>query len=235
MKKVILGILIGVILSGIGVGVYYYFFMDKEDKKVDNQAKKEVTEETKDESQEYNKYVTSQFNGTLVTEFPEGKTETDPDVVLKRADIPKLLIESEAAQALNGKMYNLYEPIIKMIKTNDVEGQMLYSDVNIDYDFSVKDNIVFIKINYYNNSSRGGSNIEYHGFYYDLESDKELTSEEIANKYNITVDKINSSLSQAGYDKTVSSLSNTMFPSNSQIKVVLVGNIDTPTMEVIIK
>lgn len=85
------------------------------------------------------------------------------------------------------------------------------------------------------NFSRGGSNIEYHGFYYDLESDKKLTSEEIANKYNITIDKINSSLSQAGYDKTVSSLTNTMFPSNSQIKVVLVGNIDTPTMEVIIK
>ncbi len=235
MKKLLIGILVGIILGVLGYFGYDYFFKDKgEEQVVDDQteAKEKVVES--EEVSDYNDYITSQFYGTLVTDFPLEKTETDPDVIIKRADIPKLLIDNEQAKALNEKMYNLHKETIDMIKNNNSGSD--YSNVNIDYDFSILDNIIFIKINYTSNNSRGGNNIEYHGFYYDLENNQELTSEQVASKYNITVDKINSTLASFGYDKTVSSLDSVaMIPNNSSINVVLVGKMDTPTIEVTIR
>lgn len=236
MKKVLIGILVGIILGALGYFGYDYFFKEEKEEQVVNEEQNETTESTMEieEISTYNEYITSQFYGTLVTDFPLEKTETDPDVIIKRADIPKLLIDNEQAKALNEKMYNLHEETIDMIKNNNNGSD--YSNVNIDYDFSILDNIIFIKINYTSNNSRGGNNIEYHGFYYDLENNQELTSEQVASKYNITVDKINSTLVSFGYDKTVFSLDSVaMIPNNSSINVVLVGNMDTPTIEVTIR
>lgn len=230
MKKVLLGILIGIILGCGGYFGYDYFFKEKEVEEIKEEEKIDVDSENKD----YNKYVTSQFSGTSVLPWPLEKTETDPDFVTKKADIPKIVIDNDEAKALNEKMYKLYESTIDEIKNNKSEGKMATFDVEIDYDFAIKDDIIFIKINYKNGSSRSGSNYEYHGFYYDLKTNKELTSQEIASKYNITVEKINAALVASGYDKTVTDLSNTMFPSGSKINVILVGNIDTPTIEVTI-
>lgn len=224
MKKVLIGILVGIILGALGYFGYDYFFKDKgEEQVVDDQteAKEKVVES--EEVSDYNDYITSQFYGTLVTDFPLEKTETDPDVIIKRADIPKLLIDNEQAKALNEKMYNLHKETIDMIKNNNSGDKMGTFNVNIDYDFSILDNIIFIKINYTNDSPRAGGNSSYNGFYYDLENNQELTTEEIASKYNITVDKINSTLASFGYDETVSSLDSVaMIPNNSSsINVVL--------------
>lgn len=212
MKKVLLGLLLGLILGIGGYYVYNEFIKEEEVKEI---IKKEPCLEEKD----YNQYIKSGLNISNIN------LETG---LVKKIDLPKIIIDNENAKNLNKKILNDYNDSIDKLKNNDAD-----LEFKIDYDYSILDNILFIKINYVGKLTNGGINYEFKGYYYDLDNNKELITEEIANKYDITIDKINESLKD--YNKTVNDFSNPLFPSEKNIKIILVGNIETPIIEALIK
>lgn len=98
MKKVLLGILIGILLCGTGFGVYYYFFKEeaKEEEKVETE---EVKTETKTEELDINSNLVQELYSYVVNTQGYGllfeKSVSDIDSAYKVALVYDLISESE--------------------------------------------------------------------------------------------------------------------------------------------
>lgn len=185
MKNVIITILTILVLCLGGYLVY--------DKVIDNknlEEKKEIKEENKEIKEENKESVGVAFSNSLTHPFPTdplmGKDEHDPDTITKKVVIPKILIETSVTQTINDKIYNDHKAAISVFD-KDYSTEDDYEDLDVNYDYKIYDNILFIFVRTVAGNHRAGGYEENDIYYYDIKNDKELTVEEVCNKYNISL------------------------------------------------
>ncbi len=116
----------------------------------------------------------------------DDKMASDPDYIVRRIDLPKLLFDTENAKKLNEKIYNDY---IYDIENLNVKTEKPY-EVEITYDYYIMNNILSLMVERSASSSRGGSGNSRRGYYYDIKNDEELSVDEVAKMFDITLDKV---------------------------------------------
>ena len=128
------------------------------------------------------------FSGVRYFNWPEEvikKNEYfDPDTLYHKVEVPKILIETEVTRKINNEIYNNYFKYIEDVENNG-KSYITY-EIDIDYRYKVKNNILFILIKQSINSSKLTSSEEYKVYYYDIKNDKELNIEDICTLFNIT-------------------------------------------------
>lgn len=112
----------------------------------------------------------------------------DPDTLYHKAEVPKILIETEVTKSINDKIYNEYSKYIEDIKNNG-KSYITY-EIDIDYTYKIKNDILFLMIGENINNSKTTSMQTYKVYYYDIKKDKELTTLDICNLFGITINKI---------------------------------------------
>ncbi len=161
---------------------------------------------SKDSSEEYTPYVAEAFNKHINLKFPE---ELQPDEYEKNLNIswhivlPKITIETANADIFNKKILNDYQNLITMINNEKQENNNLFNSAtshHINYDYYINDNIIGIIITNSFTCTRASSGTTYKGYYYSIAEDKELSIQDILNKYNITIDEINEKISELDKD-----------------------------------
>ena len=128
------------------------------------------------------------FSGVRYFNWPEEvikKNEYfDPDTLYHKVVVPKILMETEVTSKINDEIYNSYSKYIEDVKNNG-KSYMTY-EIDIDYTYKIKNDILFILIKQNINSSKLTSSEEYKIYYYDIKNDKELNTEDICALFNIT-------------------------------------------------
>ncbi len=122
----------------------------------------------------------------MIEWYLSDKIDGDPDYIVRNIELPKILFDTENAKKLNEKIYNDY---IDDINNLSVKTENPY-DFSITYNYSIKDSILSLMVEKSAGSSRGSSRITRKVYYYDMKNDKELSQQEIAKMFNITLDKV---------------------------------------------
>ena len=141
----------------------------------------------------YNNAYVIKARETISEEEQKNYTEDELNTLLGYDfKIPKINLETEAAQKINNDMYDLIKGY-----TNDLENKRNASDgfIKYDYEYIILDEVIYIKLNYTGYAFPGGGTMEQYLYYYDLKDNKELTNEDIMKKYQITTEDINQKLS----------------------------------------
>lgn len=112
----------------------------------------------------------------------------DPDTLYHKVKVPKILIETDVTKSINDKIYNDYSKYVEDVKNNG-KSYITY-EIDIDYTYKVKNEILFLMINENINSSKTTSIQTYKVYYYDMKNDKELNLEDICNLFGITLNQI---------------------------------------------
>lgn len=112
----------------------------------------------------------------------------DPDTLYHKLEVPKILIETEVTKSINNKIYNDYSKYVEDVKNNG-KSYITY-EIDIDYTYKVKNNILFLMIDENINSSKTTSMQTYKVYYYDIKNNKELSVDEICNLFDITLNQI---------------------------------------------
>ena len=128
------------------------------------------------------------FSGVRYFNWPEEVFKRneyfDPTTLYHKVEVPKILIETEVTSKMNEEIYNNYSKYIEDVKNNG-KAYVTY-EIDIDYNYKVKNDILFILVKQSMNSSKLTSSEEYDVYYYDIKNDKELTTEDICTLFNIT-------------------------------------------------
>lgn len=128
------------------------------------------------------------FSGVRYFNWPEdiiAKNEYfDPDTLYHKVEVPEILLETEVTKELNQKIYNNYSKYIDDVKNNG-KSYITY-EVDIDYTYKVKNEILFILVEQNINSSKMASEQTINLYYYDIKNDKELTLEDVCKLFEIT-------------------------------------------------
>ena len=186
-KNVVIIILAILVLSLSGYVVYDKVINNSNPKVKDDESLTDNKESNKRESYEY---VGNSFSGIIVDGWPEGEQREpgEPEEFVKKADIPKILIETEVTNKINEKIYNDYSNAIKIIK-GETTGR--YSSIKVTYDYTIVKDILFILVTESFGGPRSGGETIHTGYYYDIANDKELTLEEVCTKINLSIELIN--------------------------------------------
>lgn len=197
-NKIVIIILVLIIIGLLGIIGFMFTKIDKNSSIENNnqQNNSNLGNENNNQVDNINstnidkdEYVGIAFSRYATVAWPENRIEKyngDPDYLVRRIDIPKLLFDTDNAKKLNEKIYNSYKNDINNLNV-DTEKPYYF---NIDYDYSVKENIVFLSITRLVGSSRGSGFSQTNIYYYDIKNDKELTLDEVCNLFNITLEKV---------------------------------------------
>lgn len=112
------------------------------------------------------------------------RLEGEPEVLVNKIVLPKIIITSEAAQSINNKIVDQYS---KYLEDEQTFNKGPFS-VTTDYDSVVRDDILYLVISYTMNSYRATSSRGFDVYYYDIKNNTELSVQEVAKKYNIPQD-----------------------------------------------
>lgn len=127
------------------------------------------------------------FSGIRYFNWPEdviAKNEYfDPDTLYHKVEVPKILLETETTKAINEKIYNNYSKYVDDVKNNG-KAYITY-EIDIDYTYKMKNEILFILVEQNINSSKITSEQTVNVYYYDIKNDKELTLEEVCTLFKI--------------------------------------------------
>lgn len=118
------------------------------------------------------------------------KYDSDPDYLIRKIELPKILFDTENAKQINEKIYSDYKEDIDKLKYNEKNSKPF--DINISYDYSINDNILSLVIEKEFRTARGSGYDIRKGYYYDIKNDRELILDEVCNMFNITLDKVKS-------------------------------------------
>lgn len=121
----------------------------------------------------------------------------DPDTLYHKVEVPKILIETEVTKSINDKIYEQYSKYIEDVKNNG-KSYITY-EIDIDYTYKVKNEILFLMIDENINSSKTTSNKEYKVYYYDLKNDKELTTLDICDLFGIELNSLDDATAKEIY------------------------------------
>lgn len=141
------------------------------------------------------------FSGIRYFNWPEDIMKKikyfDPDTLYHKVEIPEILIETETTKLINEKIYNNYSKYVEDIK-NKGKSYITY-EIDIDYTYKVKNDILFLMIDQNINSSKSSSEQVYTVYYYDIKNDKELNVQEVCNLFEITLNQIDDVLAKEIY------------------------------------
>jgi hypothetical protein len=173
--------------------------------KLTNNNEQENTQEEIDNNTEEQTqtYIVDLINEELIQEntyYLENKdyfTEMPEDMKLGiKVVLPKLNLDTEGAKSINSKIESYYKEYIDKVNTQEKEqeGQKLtYQDIN--YTYTIKNNVIYITIEYLYGVYNGTGSTSYNGYYYNIETGQELTGEEALEKLGVSkediIDKIN--------------------------------------------
>ena len=192
MKKksfVVITILLILVILGLCAFIAYDKNLFDIKNKKNNQEKAATETNLNDQNKIYKPYVVDLINdridqkvyqnGVDITNTLEERENPGVELVL-----PKINIDSKGAESINDKIAEEYKEQINTIK-NKVDKQEVTIGpyrVTADYSYTVKNNVIFIIINHsWVNYRAGGSSI-YKGYYYDIESGRELNINEVLSK-----------------------------------------------------
>ena len=210
-KGMMMGMMMCVVLAIAGIGFGVYEFMQAksakqqiadlkiEIKKDDGTTttietdKIEIKEDDKtiiisDLATTDSSIVSTSLEKTLETPWPEEipRMDGEPETLTVSVSIPQINIDNEAAEALNRKIYEKYSPV--------AEEQPTFSkgpyDKNVSYDYIIRDDIIYIIIKVRGNSYRATSSADYDVYYYDINSNTELSVADIATRFNLRQDAL---------------------------------------------
>ncbi len=112
------------------------------------------------------------------------RLEGEPEVLVNKIVLPKIIITSEAAQSINNKIIDQYS---KYLEDEQTFNKGPFS-ITTDYDSVVRDDILYLVISYVMNSYRATGSSGFDVYYYDIKNNTELSVQEVAKKYNIPQD-----------------------------------------------
>lgn len=188
MKNVIITILAMLVL---GLGGYLVY-----DKVIDKEEKSPIEEGNKEEIT-----VVDAFSDSVTYPWPTeqlGKEQGEPDTITKKVKLPKIELETGTAKIINDKIYNKYKNEMSWFSDSYVFGSDV-NQVNVSYDYRIYKNVLFIFVDELNHNYRGSGWNNHDIYYYDIESDKELTVDEICNRFGITLNTLYDSSAEKIY------------------------------------
>lgn len=183
-----------IILSIAVIALGGYFVYDKVIAK-DNECAEKENFDNKDNnsnnetiSRDKDEYVGLALSRYAMLEWylSDDKLSSDPDYIVRRIDLPKLLFDAENAKKINEKIYNDY---IYDIENLNVKTEKPYY-FDITYNYSIKDSILSLMVERSAGSSRSGGGVSRKAYYYDMKNDKELSVDEVSKMFDITLDKV---------------------------------------------
>ena len=197
-KNIIILILIIIILCLCGFFVIDKINNNKNKEQIDNSANEGNNQQ--DNQDGITEYIGQAYSNIKEFNWPTEelpKESTDPDSVTIKINLPKILLNSEATKSINDKIYNDYNNEISSLESNTV--QIPPSDIDISYEYTIKDNILFILIKKDITTYRSSGSTSYNVYYYDITNDKELSVDDICNIFNIKLEDIGDTAAESIY------------------------------------
>ena len=200
-------IVIVILLIAIILGLCAYIAYDKnlfgikgEKKETNNTVeKKEDTNTTREvEVKNDYEYVGLAFSGIRLYDWPSNileKGTNEPDKLAVKADVPKILIDTDVTKNINSKIYKQCEPIINEVKDSssrdNVTAKNSAVESSVDYEYTILNDILFIEVNVLSVNHRASGGFDRKIYYYDIKNDKELSIEDVVDLLNIQVLDLN--------------------------------------------
>ena len=194
-KNIVIALLVIVVIA-LGGYLIYDKVNNKSNCDTNNKQEEKANNTNVDKNSEVTKrtydsvglnYVGLAFTGFKELDWPTakwGKETDEPEKIVRNVNLPKINITTTAADDLNKKILKDYNGIINMLyQNNDDDIDPISLDVN--YTYTVLNNVIFISISTENYFFRGTSSSDVDVYYYDIDSDKELTYQEVLNKFGI--------------------------------------------------
>ena len=226
MKKSLVIVIVILILVIVGLCAFIAYDKNLLGIKGESKTEKNNVEKTKEEKKNNNDdiksnetaYVIDTYNKRVSWPFPESfspnESEKTIDIVYQ-AVLPKITINTDTTKKLNSKIMDDYKAITDTIDSGTYSSDKAsVTACHVDYDYSVNDNIIFILITSACGNYRGSGRTTHVGYYYDIKNDKELSVQDIFDKYGITIANVNEKITNE----------NNVRGENS--KVVLVDNMN---------
>lgn len=220
MKKNVVIIILSVVMLGLGGYLVYDKVIDKNDKKTpedecvikDDNNKKTI--------------VSDLVNGKVIQTYVhngEGAFELqENEVPYVKATIPYINIETEEAKELNKKIQENYKDVINVIENNineQINNKGPYYKI-VNYNYTIRDNILFVFVESTNVSYRASGGVSSNAYYYDIENDKILNTNEVLEKLGKTKEQVLGNLNLTFEDKR-EEIANDL---DNNISIFIVGN-----------
>ena len=207
MKKksfIVIVILLIAIIIGLCVFIAYdknLFGIKGDNKKESSNTveKKDDTNTTKEiEFRNDYEYVGLAFSGIRLYDWPSNLLEKEagePNKLVVKANVPKILIDTDVTKKINNEIYEQCEPIINEIKDitsrDNLTAKNSAVETSIDYEYTILNGILFIDVNVVSVNHRASGNSDRKIYYYDINNDKELSISDVMALLNINVSDLN--------------------------------------------
>jgi len=226
MKKNIIIVLLIIII--LGLGGYLVF-----DKVMDNKEETPIEEgnnQIKEDNKESGVIVNDLINGKVIQTFSSSdgmniELEAN-EIPYVEVILPYININSSAAKEINNKIETKFSNEINIIKNNvttQVSNKGPYY-TSINYSYTVRNNVLFIYVEKLTNSYRASGYSEGVAYYYDLENNKILSTEETLKKLGKTVEEVKEKIN-SNYDSNfIDNKEETLRDLDNNVSIVIVAN-----------
>ena len=143
-------------------------------------------------------YVGLAFSGIRLYDWPSKvleKQKGEPDKLVFKANVPKILIDTEETKKINDEIYEQCKTIINEVKDassrNNVEAKNAAIEAYVDYSYTILKNILFIDVKTTRLNLRASGSSYDKIYYYDIKNDKELNISDVIKIFNIKVSDLN--------------------------------------------
>lgn len=200
-------IVIVILLIAIILGLCAYIAYDKklfgirgEKKESNNTVEKKDDINTTKEVEVKNdyEYVGLAFSGIRLYDWPSNvlqKGAGEPDKLVVKADVPKILIDTDVTKNINSKIYKQCEYIINEVKEpssrDNVTAKNSAVESSVDYEYTILNGILFLEVNISSVNHRASGGFDRKIYYYDINNDKELSIEDVIGLLNVQISDLN--------------------------------------------